>query len=292
MVDSSEERPCAFDLRHVEYRYQDVVALADLCLRIPHGKRVALLGANGSGKSTLLHVLDALYFPTAGTALAFGELLEPGRFEDEAKAFEFRRRVGFVFQNPDIQLFNATVFDEIAFGPLQLNWPAGQIRDGVDAMLTTMGLQHLRQRPPHRLSGGEKKRVALASVLILDPDVLLLDEPTASLDPRSGSQLIETLIDWGGRGKTLVMATHALDVVEDVADLCVVLQDGRVVAEGAPGHILGDIHLLRQTGLIHAHRHIHADGTVHLHQHYHRSGQTVTTGQPAGQSGVRWTKRD
>ena len=260
-----------FDLRQVDYRYQDVHALQGLTLTIPRGRRLALLGANGSGKSTLLHVLDALYFPTGGRILAFGEALDADRFADEEKVFDFRRRVGFVFQNPDIQLFNATVFDEIAFGPLQLDWPAEQVRERVEVTLTAMGLSPLRDRAPHRLSGGEKKRVALASVLVLDPEVLLLDEPTAALDPRSGSQLIETLIDWGGRGKTLVMATHALDVVEDVADWCVVMQEGRVVAQGTPAQILADDELLRRTGLVHAHRHIHGDGSIHAHPHRHRS---------------------
>ena len=224
-----------FELKDVDYRYQSVPALVKLSLLIPRGQRVVLLGANGSGKSTLLRLLDALYFADAGTVSAFGEPLDAQRMADEERSFAFRRRVGFLFQNPDVQLFNASVFDELAFGPLQLRWPAERIRWRVAEILEAMGLAHLRDRPPHRLSAGEKKRVALASVLILDPEVLLLDEPTASLDPESESRLIESLIDWGGGAKTLVMATHDLGIVEDAADLCVVMQRGSVIAQGAPG---------------------------------------------------------
>ena len=259
----------AFEVQQVEYSYQGVAALSGLSLVIPRGQRVVLLGANGSGKSTLLRLLDALYFPDAGSVSAFGAPLTPAAMADEAQAYAFRRRVGLVFQNPDVQLFNASVFDELAFGPLQLQWPAPRIRERVERTLAEMGLAHLRDRPPYRLSGGEKKKVALASVLVADPEVLLLDEPSAALDPQSKSWLIETLIDWGGGAKTLVMATHDLDIVEDVADLCLVLQDGRLVAQGSPAAILGDSDLLRRTGLIHAHRHRHGDGAAHSHAHFH-----------------------
>ena len=259
-----------FELSDVKYRYQGTTALNGLTLIIPQGKRLVLLGANGSGKSTLLRLLDALYFPEAGSFRAFGEPLDQQRMDDDDYAYRFRRRVGFVFQNPEVQLFNASVFDELAFGPLQLRWPAERIRQRVEDTLTATGLGHLRDRPPHRLSGGEKKRVALASVLILEPEVLLLDEPTASLDPESESRLIETLIDWKGGERTLVMATHDLDIVEDVADICVVLQHGQVVAQGTPGEILADQGLLSRTGLIHAHRHGHGHGGTHAHPHLHR----------------------
>jgi len=260
-----------FDVRNIKYSYQRVAALDGLSLTIGQGQRVALLGANGSGKSTLLRVLDALYFPQAGQVSAFGEPLTEERLQDEAFAFAFRRRVGMIFQNPEVQLFNPTVFDEVAFGPLQLRWPGERIRHRVTETLELLGIAHLRDRPPHRLSGGEKKRVALASVLILNPEVLLLDEPTAALDPQSQSQLIEFMIGWGGGVKTVVVATHDLDSVEDIADHCLVMQNGRIVAQGQPTMILYDEPLLRQTGLIHAHRHGHAHGEMHVHHHLHRA---------------------
>jgi cobalt/nickel transport system ATP-binding protein len=258
-----------FELDRVTYLYQRIRALDNLSLNIPARTRVALLGANGSGKSTLLRVLDGLYFPTSGAVRFQGQGLAEERFGEEKFARDFRRRVGLVFQNPDVQLFNPTVFDEVAFGPLQLRWPKAEIRARVDAMLEKMRITHLRDRVPHRLSGGEKKRVALASVLILDPDVLLLDEPTAALDPRSQGQVVDLLVEWGGGAKSVIAATHDLGTLEDIADHCYVLEAGRLAGEGRPAEILEDRPLLERTNLIHAHRHRHASGEVHSHPHRH-----------------------
>ncbi len=260
-----------FDVRDVTYRYDNVQALAGLTLAVKRGQRIAVLGANGSGKSTLLRLLDGLYFPERGTINFCNLPLSEHSLQDDEFAFAFRRRVALVFQNADVQLFNPTVFDEIAFGPLQLRWPKAEIRRRVTETLELMEIAHLKDRSPHRLSGGEKKRVALASVLILDPEVLLLDEPTAALDPKSQSRLIDFLIEWGGGAKTVITATHDLDIVADISDHCFVFQHGRVVAAGAPKELLGDEPLLRQTNLLHAHRHRHESGEVHSHSHLHHS---------------------
>jgi cobalt/nickel transport system ATP-binding protein len=134
-----------------------------------------------------------------------------------------------------------------------------------------MRIGHLKDRIPHRLSGGEKKRVALASVLVLDPAVLLLDEPTAALDPRSQSQLIDLLVDWGGGAKTVVTATHDLGDLADIADRCYVLDRGEVVADRTPAEVLADRALLERTNLVHAHRHKHQSGILHTHPHVHGS---------------------
>jgi cobalt/nickel transport system ATP-binding protein len=252
-----------FELNHVSYAYPQQAALADLSLRIRRGQCVALLGANGSGKSTLLRLLDALYFPCQGELKAFGEVLSEAALADDAVNFAFRRRVGLVFQNPDVQLFNPSVFDELAFGPLQLGWPSDEIRRRVDAILARLAIAHLKHRAPHRLSGGEKKRVALASVLIFEPEVLLLDEPTAALDPESQGEVVRFLIESRHAGRTMVTATHDLDIVEDIADFVYVLADGKVAGAGTPGQILADQALLRQTHLVRAHWPIHADGAAH-----------------------------
>ena len=217
----------------------------------------------------MLRLLDALYFPESGSIDFHGERLAPDRFDDDRFAFDFRRRVGLVFQNPDVQLFNPTVFDEVAFAPLQLRWPREKIVQRVAEMLELMEIAGLKDRPPHRLSGGEKKRVALASVLVLDPEVLLLDEPTAALDPRSQSQIIDLLIGWSDGSKTVVTATHDLGLVEDIADYCFVLQNGKVAAEGQPSDVLRDQSLLARANLIHAHRHSHGAGRMHSHPHTH-----------------------
>ena len=261
-----------FEVDRLTYRYQDVTAVDDLTLAIPEGARVALLGANGSGKSTLLRLLDGLIFGQSGAIRFRGGEVSEDHMLDDAFALPFRRTVGMVFQNPDVQLFNPTVFDEVAFGPLQLRWPKNEVRDRVADILDRLRICHLKNRIPQRLSGGEKKRVALASVLVLDPAVLLLDEPTAALDPRSQSEVIDLMVEWGG-SKSLITATHDLGDLEDIADRCYVLDAGRLVAEGAPAEILADTGLLRRTNLIHAHRHHHA-GELHSHPHVHGGRQS------------------
>src|SRR5580658_8244712 len=218
----------SFQLRDVSFKYETVAAIDGISLDIEAGKRIALLGANGSGKSTLLRLLDALSFPGAGSISFQGQPLSEDRFADDQFAFDFHRRVGLVFQNPDVQLFNPTVFDEVAFGPLQLRWSKSEIVARVNAMLDSLEIAHLKDRPPHRLSGGEKKRVALASVLVLDPEVLLLDEPTAALDPSSQARIVDFLISCGKGAKTVITSTHDMDTLEDIADRCYVFANGRV----------------------------------------------------------------
>lgn len=257
-----------FDLRDVWFDYEGITALRGLSLEIGRGERLALLGANGSGKSTLLRLLDALCFPSRGSITFDGQALTPQHLGDDGFSMAFRRRVGLVFQNPDVQLFNPTVFDEVAFAPLQLGWPKANLLERVQQALELMAISHLRERPPYRLSGGEKKRVALASVIVLDPDVLLLDEPTSTLDPRSQSQIIDLLQQWKGSSKTIVTATHQLEIVEDIADRLVVLEAGQVCGMGTPAEILGSQELLLRANLVHAHRHTHGSVT-HTHPHIH-----------------------
>ena len=224
----------AFDVQNVSYAYDRIEALTNTSLQIRRGERIALIGANGSGKSTLLRLLAGLSFADTGQIYYSGELLNQNRLEEQEFFLRYRRSVGVVFQNPDIQLFNASVFDEVAFGPLQLGWPRPAIREQVEKTLLAMGVADLKDRAPHRLSGGEKKRVAIASVLVLDPEILLLDEPTAALDPASHAHIVELLTGWADGSKTVVMATHDLETLEDIADRCYVLKNGRVVGEAEP----------------------------------------------------------
>lgn len=258
-----------FDVQNITFRYDNLIALDDLSLIVKANQRIAILGANGSGKSTFLRLLDALYFPDKGNITAFGEPLTEESLQNDEFAFRFRQRVALVFQNPDVQLFNPTVFDEVAFAPLQMRWSKDEIKRRVNETLELLEIAHLKDRSPHRLSGGEKKRVALASVLILDPQVLLMDEPTAALDPKSRGQIVDFLIDWNETDKTVITATHDLDIIEDIADYCFVFQNGRVAGEGKPSEILANTGLLESTNLIHAHRHAHTDGTIHSHSHRH-----------------------
>jgi cobalt/nickel transport system ATP-binding protein len=257
-----------FELQNVSFDYDGIPALQSLSLVFDQGQRVALIGANGSGKSTLLRLLDALYFPNAGSIKFMGEPLTQERLQSDAVNLNFRRQVGLVFQNPDVQLFNSTVLDEVAFGPLQLHWPKEEVLRRVNESLEFMGILHLKERPPHRLSGGEKKKVALASILVIDPQVLLLDEPTATLDPKSQSQLVDQVQGWKSTSKTVIIATHQLELLEDIADVVYVMQNGNVVASGAPANILSNHDLLTETNLVHAHRHSHGS-IVHSHAHFH-----------------------
>ena len=260
-----------FELANVSFDYEGIPALRSLSLSVAHGDRIALVGANGSGKSTLLRLMDALCFASSGSIKFCGEDLSPARFEDDDFALDFRRRVALVFQNPDVQLFNPTVFDEVAFGPLQMQWPPELVLDRVHAALATFGIESIKDRPPYRLSGGEKKRVALASVLVLEPEVLLLDEPTSALDPRSQNQLVDLNQGWHGTGKTVITATHQLEIVEDIADRDYVMQQGNISVAAAPRELLSDAELLLRANLIHAHRHTHG-GTTHSHPHLHGHG--------------------
>jgi cobalt/nickel transport system ATP-binding protein len=226
------------------------VALDGVSLAVERGASLALLGANGCGKSTLLKVLDALAFPEAGRYRAFEQEVNERTIEDEEFVRAFRMRVGFVFQSADAQVFSPTVREEIAFGPLQLGMEPDEAAARVDDVLAMLGIARLAERAPHQLSGGEKKRVAIASVLVTNPEVLLFDEPTAGLDPRTQSWLLELLVELRAAGKTIVLATHDLDMLEATCTRAVVLGEShRVLAEGAPGAILDDRALLVRANL-------------------------------------------
>jgi cobalt/nickel transport system ATP-binding protein len=174
-----------FVLKRVRHEYRrGSPALGPLELEIGRGQHVAVVGANGSGKSTLLRILDGLVFPSTGEVLAFDEPLTEAALEHPVFRRGFRSRVGFVFQEADVQLFCSNVLDELAFGPLQLGLPTEDVRRRVEEVAGQLRIDKLLDRPPYSLSGGEKKRVAIASVITMQPRVLLLDEPTAALDPR------------------------------------------------------------------------------------------------------------
>jgi cobalt/nickel transport system ATP-binding protein len=253
-----------FRLRDVGYDYSGrQTALDGVNLDIWPGERVVLLGANGSGKSTLLKLLDGIVGPSRGTMRALGhEVTAVAAGQD---SFTFHRQVGLVFQDPDIQLFSATVLDDVAFGPLQLGLPADEVRERCDEALAAMDIAHLADRAPFELSGGEKKRAAIASVLSLRPDVVLLDEPTASLDPRTKWVLVDLIQKLGAAGRTLIIATHELDIVPLIADRAVVLSEqGGIVADGDPATVLANTD--RHGPISHSHRHDTGD-----EGHYHES---------------------
>jgi cobalt/nickel transport system ATP-binding protein len=281
----------------VQYAYLErYLALDKVSLEVRRGQSLALLGANGCGKSTLLRLLAGLLFPDTGRYRAFGEEVTEDKLEDEQFAMAFRSRVGFVFQNSDAQVFSPTVREEIAFGPLQLGRSDDEVRDRIDDVMRMLGIAALADRAPYRLSGGEKKRVALASVLAMNPGVLLLDEPLAGLDPRTSDWFLELLLELRSAGKTLIMATHDLDLLELLADRCLVFSERhRIVTDGAPAEVLADGDTLRSANLIHAHKHRHGDVEhIHAHQvghHHEHRGTARQAGSPDAEPAAPSTER-
>lgn len=241
------------ELTGVTYRYGgSIVALDGIDLAVHRGESLIILGANGSGKSTLLRLLDGLIFADRGTVDVLGEPLTEERLETAEFRRAFRSRVGFLFQNPDVQLFSPSVFEEVAFGPLQLGLSPDEATGRVEDLLGWLGIGGLRGRSPLQLSGGEKKKVAIAAVLAMNPDVLLLDEPTAALDPRSRHWFLELAGELGGMGKTVVTATHDLAFAERRGTRVAVMgEDHRIAATGPPAEILSDRSLLLAANLIH-----------------------------------------
>jgi len=241
--------------RGVRYRYLDrFVALDGVDLAVHRGEKLALLGANGCGKSTLLKILDGLLFPDEGTFTAYGEPITEDSLEDEQLNAGFRSRVGFVFQNSDAQVFSPTVREELSFGPLQLGLSRDDVTRRVDDVLALLQIADLADRAPFQLSGGQKKRVAIGTVLAMNPEVLLFDEPTAALDPRTSEWLTGLIEDLAATGKTIVLATHDLDSLARLADRCVVFsEEHRIVASGTPAEVLAQRDLLLQVNLIHQH---------------------------------------
>jgi cobalt/nickel transport system ATP-binding protein len=269
MADTAKCDAVIFDVECVSFTYNKQTALKNVNLTVRAGERIAILGANGSGKSTLLKILDGLYFPTEGMLRAFGEPLTEEAMQEETRAFAFRRRVGLVFQDPDVQLFCPTVWDEVTFAPLHLGLVRAEVIERSEWAMELLGIQKLRDRAPHRLSGGEKKKVALASVLSLRPEVWLLDEPTASLDPRSQSRLIDFIGDLGQEGNTIITATNDLDILEEIADRVIIFSEAHeVIAEGTPREMLSDYDRLARCNLVHEHRHKHG-AMEHKHPHVH-----------------------
>ncbi len=236
---------------------------------ILEGESVCLLGANGSGKSTLLKLMGALLFVSEGHLQAFGDEITENRMENGEFARSFYRRIGIVFQNSDAQLFNSRVWDELAFGPLQMNIAASEVKHRVQDVLQMLGLEGLQDRSPHHLSGGEKKKVALASVLILNPSVLVLDEPTNGLDPRSARWLTDFLLEFKNLGRTIIIATHNLELAHALSERALVLsEDHRLVFDGPAQLALNDNELLREVNLIDEYTHVH-EGRQHVHRYIH-----------------------
>jgi cobalt/nickel transport system ATP-binding protein len=236
-----------FRLENVSYRYPDgTLALDGVSLSFEKGERTALLGPNGCGKTTLLLHLNGILKPTSGKVY----------FEDKPLEYtskfllNLRRRVGFIFQDPNDQLFAPTVRQDVAFGPLNLGQPIDKVKKSVDEALKTVGMSEYADKPPHFLSLGQKKRVALAGVLAMQPEVLVMDEPTSNLDPRASIEILRLLLRLNQEfGLTLILATHDVDMVPLFANKLYIMSKGKIVLEGSPEEIFSNTELIRSVNL-------------------------------------------
>ena len=229
------------EARDLHFSYPDSTqVLKGVSFRITHGESVAIVGANGAGKSTLLLHLNGYLMASSGD-LRVGD---SPIVRENLKIV--RRAVGMVFQDSDDQLFMPTVFDDVAFGPLNMGLPSNEVTRRVTEALETVGALHLEDRPPYKLSGGEKRAVAIATVLSMSPDILVMDEPTSNLDPRARRLLIELLKSFM---HTKIIATHDLDMVMDLCERTLVIREGLIIADGPTADIMEDEELLATSSL-------------------------------------------
>ncbi len=257
-------------LEQIRYYYHDTIpALTDITLDIHRGERFAIIGANGTGKTTLLQIMNGLILPASGRFYFKGKEVLKQSLKDKGFLRYFRSKVGYVFQDSDVQLFCPTVLDELLYGPLQLEIAEAEALERAFEIMKMLNIEHLKERPTYMLSGGEKKKVAIGSVLTMNPEVLLLDEPTNGLDPKTQCFLVELMLALNEAGKTLVIATHDLSLVDELqATVAVLSEEHRIEKTGKATDILRDEDLLLKVNLIHEHIHRHGE-IVHRHIHSH-----------------------
>jgi cobalt transport protein ATP-binding subunit len=236
-LDRREMVRVAIEMKNVSFNYGDYKALCNISFSLPSGSKTALLGHNGAGKSTLISLLNGLSEPSEGEVLLAGEKL------DKKNRVMARQRVGVVYQDPDDQIFSATVEDDVAFGPKNLGLPDAEVEIRVERALSSVGLREFRNRSPFELSYGQKRRVAIAGVIAMQPEIIIMDEPMAFLDPKGRVELQSLLESLHLMGMTIMIATHDIDFVAEWADRVLILKDGKVYVEG-PIDLLFDEQLL------------------------------------------------
>ena len=243
---SHQRRDNMLEVKDLKYSYnKDYQALKGVSLKVERGEMVALLGKNGAGKSTLFLHLNGIYEPDEGKVFIDGEELK----YDKKSLLKFRQKVGIVFQNPDDQIFAPTVEEDVAFGPLNLGLPMEEVQNRVKESLARVGMSGFEKKAPHHLSGGQKKRVAIAGILAMKPEVMVLDEPTAGLDPQGVTDLSRLLDELNEEGITILISTHEVDLVPNYANKVFVLVDGLLIGEGTPKEIFAQPEILEQANL-------------------------------------------
>ncbi len=236
-----------YELKNIYYQYPDgTIALDNINMKIYEGEVVAIIGPNGAGKTTLLKILDALEFPKKGEVYFEGKKLEERLLNDIEFMKYFRKKVGFIFQDPDTMLFSPTVWDDVAFAPLHLYDKDTAIKV-TEKVINEMNLNHIKDKHPYNISGGEKKKSSIAAVLSITPDVILMDEPTSYLDPKSRNYIINLIKDLKSKNKTIVFVSHDPNLIT-LADRCYILNK-KIIAEGTPREIFSNVEILEENNL-------------------------------------------
>ena len=239
-------QPFILEALNISYTYPDgTTALSAVATGIRRGEKIAVLGANGAGKTTLFLHFNGIFRPTRGAILLNGTPL----LYDRRSLRDLRSKVQIVFQEPDTQLFSARVYQDISFGALNLGLPNDEVLRRVEAALQTVDIEHLRNKPTHFLSHGEKKRVAIAGALVMEPQVLIIDEPTACVDPRHQKEMLNLFDKLNGRGTTILLSTHDVELAWQWADRIIVMHNGQLAREGDPHTVFSDDRLLQTAGL-------------------------------------------
>jgi len=234
------------EARDIRYRYpRGMEAICGISFHIRKKEKIALVGPNGAGKSTLLTMFNGMIRPDSGLMLFDNQPIQ----YDTASLRMLRKRVGFVLQNPDRQIIAPTVYQDVAFGPKNLGYTETEIKEAVNQALRHVGLEGFERRPPHQLSGGEKKRVAIAGVLAMDPDMLVFDEPTSGLDPSGSEDIMELLDELNHEGKTIIISTHDVELAYPWADRAILMLNGKILKEDIPEVAFGNPESVRKAHL-------------------------------------------
>ena len=233
-------------VENISYSYEDgTKALNKINLEVKKGEIVSLLGKNGAGKSTLFLHFNGIYKADEGKIFIEGEELK----HDKKSLIKFRQKIGIVFQNPDDQLFAPTVEEDVAFGPLNLGLSQEETQKRVEDSLRKVGMEGFERKAPHHLSGGQKKRVAIAGILAMQPQIMVLDEPTSGLDPKGASDILKLLKELNNEGMTIIISTHDVDLVPIYSDKVYVISSGEIIEYGTPKEVFSKIELVRKANL-------------------------------------------
>ncbi|EJT6665876.1 ABC transporter ATP-binding protein [Clostridium perfringens] len=238
-------------LENLSFKYKDAIVLEDINLTINKGESIALIGPNGSGKTTLLKILNGILIPTKGKYILDDEEITKKNLENNLFSKKFHKKIGFVFQNSDVQLFCPDVYDEIAFGPIQMGLSEEEIDIRVNDCLKLLNIEKLKYKESYKLSGGEKKRVTIASVLALNPEILILDEPLNEIDPKGKKFIKELLIELNKSGKTIICSTHEFEYIKGIFNRAIVFSENhRIIKDSNFNNVLSDKKFLKDNNII------------------------------------------